>query len=302
MIYDQGGLFEPSGIKALQVLASPPELEDEPWLVPVGPAYRVEPDPAVTSPRTIAFTYLQRDVPEGWEHTLDIYFLSAAGEVSRTWQVLPTRQYTENLVVADLQPGPGTYAVLSTVELPVLRPGWNALAYPLPDARPVEVALRSIQDHYTGVYTLPAGIDGLAAWTAAAAGGTGQQEQWLVPRRALSVRAGPAMRFPSLGTLAAGQRVRPIGPLDRYGWRRIVCPPGLEAARACWIPGSRAYVTTATRPVAAAAPPAPPAGAAPATVLRFGHVYLVYITGSEPQTVFLAPPLRTPEGRIPGSR
>ena len=51
VIYDQGGLFEPSGIRSLQILPTPPGLDDEPWLVPVGQAYFVEPEEGSDSPR-----------------------------------------------------------------------------------------------------------------------------------------------------------------------------------------------------------------------------------------------------------
>ncbi|HSJ57533.1 MAG TPA: hypothetical protein VLC95_10150, partial [Anaerolineae bacterium] len=160
VVYDQAGLFEPSGILALQVLPTPPELGDEPWLVPVGQAYAIDPDPEIDSARTIAFNYLQRDVPEGYEHTLAIYYLARGAE---SWQRLETRQFVENLVVADLQPGAGTYAVMSTIPLPSFQPGWNLFAYPLPDSRSLDAALASIVGRYSVVHAPPAQAQGLVA-------------------------------------------------------------------------------------------------------------------------------------------
>ena len=128
-----------------------PELESHPWLVPVGQAYQVSLDPNVQDDRIIGLTYLQRDVPEGFEHTLTVYFLPDESDV---WQRLETEQYVENLVVADLQDTNGTYAVMATVEMPGLQPGQNLLSYPLPVKQPVSEALRSIEGSYSRVYEL----------------------------------------------------------------------------------------------------------------------------------------------------
>ena len=149
VVYSKLGFFEDNGLETLQVLGSVPELDTHPWLTPVGQAYAVELDPAVTAPRVIGFNYLQRDVPEGYEHTLAIYYMPA-GESS--WQRLDTVLYVENLVVADLQAENGTYAIMSTLALPELAPGWNLIVYPLPDARPSGDALSSLGDRVTVVY------------------------------------------------------------------------------------------------------------------------------------------------------
>lgn len=78
-----------------------------------------------------------------------IYYLPKG---AKTWQRLPTTRFVENLVVADLQPGAGTYAVMSTVALPALHPGWNVLTYPLPYTRPVTIALASLANLYSVIY------------------------------------------------------------------------------------------------------------------------------------------------------
>ena len=110
--------------------------------MPVGQAYQVTLDPAVQDERIIGLTYLQRDVPEGFEHTLTVYFLP---EGETNWQRLETERYVENLVVADVQAGDGTYAVMSTVEMPPLSPGRNLFTYPLAVPQDVATALSVAQ-------------------------------------------------------------------------------------------------------------------------------------------------------------
>ncbi|MFZ4656071.1 MAG: FG-GAP repeat domain-containing protein [Caldilineaceae bacterium] len=159
-IYNPGGLFEPNGIKAIQAVPVPPELVDESWLTPVGSAFFVEPDTSITVTqnltRAISFTYLQREVPEGYEHTLAIYFLPAG---QATWLRLTTEQFVDNRVIADLRPEPGYYAVMSTIMLPPLAPGISPLIYPLPDCRMAINALASLQGKYSAIYRLePNGV------------------------------------------------------------------------------------------------------------------------------------------------
>lgn len=149
VIYNVAGVFEPNGIERLQILRSPPEVGDESWLVPVGQAYFVQSDPTLAAKRAIAITYLQRDVPEGYEHTLTIYYLRQGG---KSWQRLATQQFVENLLVADLQVSAGTYAVMSTVVLPALSSGLNLVTYPLPDTRPITTALASLAGQYSNLY------------------------------------------------------------------------------------------------------------------------------------------------------
>ena len=149
VIYNQTGIFEPNGIQSLQILPSSPEVRDESWLVLVGQAYFVQPAPMVDAKRAIAMTYLQRDVPEGYEHTLTLYFLPQG---DTHWQRLPTQQFVENLLIADLQPSAGTYAIMSTIKLPEFHPGLNLFTYPLADTRPVTTALASLAGRYSELY------------------------------------------------------------------------------------------------------------------------------------------------------
>ena len=103
--------------------------------------------------RAISFTYLQRTVPDGYEHTLQIYFLPAG---KQSWEPLPTRQAVDNRVIAELKPGPGHYTIMSTIALRPLEAGHALLAYPLPGCRPTAEALASIEGRYERVSRLGA--------------------------------------------------------------------------------------------------------------------------------------------------
>jgi hypothetical protein len=151
VVYSKQGFFEENGLDTLQILSIVPQLNSHPWLVPVGQAYHVTLDPDVQSERIISLNYLQRDVPEGFEYTLTVYFLADGEE---EWQRLETERYVENLVVADLQGADGTYAVMATIEMPELEPGSNLFAYPLPVSQPVSDALKSIEGNYSRVYEI----------------------------------------------------------------------------------------------------------------------------------------------------
>jgi hypothetical protein len=149
VIYSKNGFFDDNGVDTLQIVPAIPELDSHPWLVPVGQAYHASLKPEVTDPRFIAFSYLQRDVPEGYEHTVNLYFLP---DGSDEWERLPSIRFIENLVVADLQEIGGTYAVMAALEMPTMQPGWNLFVYPLPDTRPVSAALASLAGSYTIIH------------------------------------------------------------------------------------------------------------------------------------------------------
>jgi hypothetical protein len=301
VIYDQGGLFEPSGIRSLQILPTPPGLDDEPWLVPVGQAYFVEPVEGIDSPRTIAFTYLQRDVPEGYEDTLYIYYLAREDETGR-WQRLETKQFAENLVVADLQAGAGTYAVMSTVALPTFQPGWNLFAYPLPDARGLITALESIEGRYSVVYEPAANSQSLEAFSPPVAQPSAVES--VLPRVNLYIRSGPGVSYKAIGFLRKGEPAARLDTDATSGWHRIACPPGLEEAPQCWVSGSKKYV----RITPGEGSPGGGLESLPGDVetnvaqLVFGHIYWIKIEGEESVTLYLAPPRRAPDGKVPGRR
>ena len=149
-IFNLTDLLGETGVATLQTLASLPQVPL--WLTPIGQGYRLTIDADHTL--TIAFHYLQREAPAGYEQTLALYYSPDNGA---TWQRLPTLlDVEENLAAAQIpandQHGAGLYALMATLTMPALTPGWNQFAYPLPQARPVPVALASLADAYTALY------------------------------------------------------------------------------------------------------------------------------------------------------
>lgn len=145
------------GIDALAIQALPVLPELPLWVTSIGKGYRVIGTTAFTG--TIAFHYLEREVPKGYEHTLTIYYRvnDSLPSGDPGWQRLPTFLDTkENLATARMpqhgHDNQGIYALMATVEMPALRPNWNTLAYPIPGERAVSTALASVAGAYTSVY------------------------------------------------------------------------------------------------------------------------------------------------------
>ena len=89
---------------------------------------------------------------KGYEHALSIYHLA---EGTQAWkQLSTTRDATSNVVIAELEPTDGYYAVMAVVELPPLQQGWNLLTYPIAGSRPVTEALAALSGKYAHVLTL----------------------------------------------------------------------------------------------------------------------------------------------------
>ena len=96
------------------------------------------------------FNYLEREAPAGEEAGIRIYYLDEANATAG-WQPLATTLNTDfNLASAQVR-GPGVYALLTSVEIPLAQ-GWNLIAYPVHATRPVSEALRSIDAAYTVIY------------------------------------------------------------------------------------------------------------------------------------------------------
>jgi hypothetical protein len=96
----------------------------------------------------MAFNYLQREVPDGYENTLKLYY---SGDEGRTWRSLPSRLYDEeNLVTA---PGDwsGLYVLAAGIDIPLPEATWHLIAYPIAGSRPVTEALQSIAPYYATV-------------------------------------------------------------------------------------------------------------------------------------------------------
>ncbi|MFN8440658.1 MAG: VCBS repeat-containing protein [Caldilineaceae bacterium] len=132
------------------------------WLTPVGAGYRIYSGSALT--RTLMFEYSQRDVPPGYEQTLNLYYLPVGGS---EWQRLVTGPLagggvdpSDNLatvVMPTANRGNGIYALMATVQLHPLVPGWNPLNDPVGAAQSVTNALASLDGAYTTVYAYQPG-------------------------------------------------------------------------------------------------------------------------------------------------
>jgi hypothetical protein len=144
-IVNASDIYSDTGTSSLQVLASIPNLPS--WLTPVGQAYRYEGRDDVE--RNISFGYLQRDVPAGYEYALHLYHSPDEG---RTWNRLASQIHPDdNRAVARME-GSGLYALVASVDIPLNQAGWHLITYPIPESRPVPVALGSIDKSYAAVY------------------------------------------------------------------------------------------------------------------------------------------------------
>jgi hypothetical protein len=120
-----------------------------PWTTVVGPAYRLSASPnapGLTS-TSLNLGYLASEVPPGEEQWLQVYF----GD-GNTWRPLPTILDTYYNLATVRVPGPGVFALMSGLAVPLEGPGWNLFGYPVPGARGVVTALQSISGNYTTVY------------------------------------------------------------------------------------------------------------------------------------------------------
>ena len=143
-IFNKRDILGDTGTDSLQALATVPHLPD--WLTPVGKGYRfVAGNPLE---RTIVFNYLQREVPEGYEQALQLYFSPDEGG---TWTRLNTRlDMAENEATASAE-RTGIYVLAASLDIPLQATGWNLFGYPVPETRPVSETLRSIAGRYTSV-------------------------------------------------------------------------------------------------------------------------------------------------------
>jgi hypothetical protein len=145
-IYNRKDALGDTATGTLQALGAIPTVPE--WLTPVGQAYRFVATKAL--PRTIGFNYLQREVLPGYEHTLQLYYSSDEG---KAWSRLPTDlDVAENLATAPADDS-GLYMLASSIDIPFYTAGWNLFAYPVPETRPVEEALASVDWHYSTVFT-----------------------------------------------------------------------------------------------------------------------------------------------------
>jgi len=144
-IFNSKDFLAETATVSLEALPAVPNLPS--YLTPVGQGYRfVASD---KTPRTIEFGYLQREVPQGYENMLMVYFF---GDDGRGWQRRQTNLDVEDNQATAPADESGLYVLVTTVEVPFYRRGWNLFAYPIPDERPVAEALGSITGSYSTVY------------------------------------------------------------------------------------------------------------------------------------------------------
>jgi hypothetical protein len=150
LIVGENLTFAKDALFALQAITALPSTPA--WATVVGRGYYLT---ATTnapqlSGTSISFNYLDDEVPPGEEGWVRIYSWDGA-----LWNPLPTvRDTYYNLASAPITQ-PGLYALMSSIEIPLVAPGPNPIGYPVKESRPVREALRSIE----GIYTRVRGYD-----------------------------------------------------------------------------------------------------------------------------------------------
>ena len=288
VIYDKQNFFAENGVKTVQTLFEVPETASHPWLVPVGQAYRVELEDREQE-RFISLNYLQRGVPEGYEHTLAAYFLPD-GETE--WlRINDSKSFVENLIVADLRSEDGVYAVMASIEMPTMKQGWNLFTYPLPVTRTVTESLASIAGNYSAVYLPSVDVE------------TAVITQATVTAHSLFIRPQPNTPGNSPNYLRRGESVTVLGRDPVTGAYQIRCPQFIDTGSdECWITNSPSYIALQQTAVNIAP------GLLPPTILQtnvdefgFGNAYWIWIdsdTEDADTTIYLAPPRRAPNGEL----
>ncbi|MEM7533395.1 MAG: VCBS repeat-containing protein [Chloroflexota bacterium] len=135
-------------------LQSTPFLPASPnWLTVIGKGYYLS--ASANAPdldgASLRFRYLVDEVPAGEEAFLRVYRYD---DTSNTWNRLPTALTTDSALAEAIArvPGPGLYALMSTLEVPIETAGWNLISYPVQDVRPIADALASIEGQYTTLF------------------------------------------------------------------------------------------------------------------------------------------------------
>ncbi|NJO04409.1 MAG: VCBS repeat-containing protein [Chloroflexaceae bacterium] len=143
-----------------------------PWATVVGPAYRLTATanaPELVGQSSLNIGYLSSAVVPGEEQWIKVYYYDTATtrcapQPAPCWRPLPTILNQDfNQAAAPIQ-GVGTYALMSSIDLPLTQVGWNLMAYPA-TTRPITDALRSIVGSYAAVYSYRADLpDSTDVW------------------------------------------------------------------------------------------------------------------------------------------
>jgi hypothetical protein len=140
-------LLDPHEFFTFQSMPNPPA--PPAWATLIGQAYRLSASGAGQGLQqaSIRFSYMPADVPPGEEAWLKIYFWDGTG-----WVILPsTLDMYQNSASASSR-GPGLYALMSSIAIPLPTSGWNLFSYPVQTERSITEALQSIAGAYTTVY------------------------------------------------------------------------------------------------------------------------------------------------------
>jgi FG-GAP-like repeat len=137
LVFPRGTFFT---VQAATTLPAPPS-----WATAVGQGYWLSASANAPSLRgvSLSMAYLGAEVPPGEERWLRVYYWDGT-----TWTPLPTNLDTYHNEAAAPAQGPGLYALMSSIEIPLVK-GLNQVAYPVAETRPVREALRSIEGYYT---------------------------------------------------------------------------------------------------------------------------------------------------------
>jgi len=146
-LYTDHRNFAPGEFYTIQPATSMPDALS--WTTAIGQAYRITASPNAPdlSQASISINYLGRSIDDDRENLLHVYFYDGT-----TWAELATDvdEY-HNRAVAAAQ-GPGIYALMYTIDVPLANTGWNLIAYPLNQPSPVPDVLASIDGVYSTVY------------------------------------------------------------------------------------------------------------------------------------------------------
>ncbi|MBN1887871.1 MAG: VCBS repeat-containing protein [Thermoflexales bacterium] len=224
----------------VQAMAGLPDLP--PGRTVIGQGYNLAATPGASLPLTtsVSIQYLSNDVQVAGADESELALYHWDGD---EWVELDTNLDTYfNLVSAPLpQPGPGIYALMASVRIPLHGPGWNNFAYPLYAAQPVSQALLSIGGYYTTVYGYEAG-DALDHWKVYDVDVPGRFQQAVNDLEALEFGKGYWINVSQGITLYLGSSVRQAA---------VVLPPGLPATYYGVVAASGDFTHTANMTVVA---------------------------------------------------
>jgi hypothetical protein len=124
------------------------------WATLIGQGYRFTTSLAPNAPNLVgsalSFSYLDSEVPPGEENGIQVYYRSPS---ATQWTAISTTLDTAFNLASIPTQGPGLYALMTSIHVPLLAAGWNNFSYPVSANREVGQALASINGKYRIVYS-----------------------------------------------------------------------------------------------------------------------------------------------------